>query len=226
MADKAISKVIPDGRTFLRAAVTSIPAVGGALDHLLFDKADTIRLENIETSLKALAGRIQEVAEASIDKSWFQSEEALAAIRMLSDKVAFEADKQKIKDLGRATAACGLVAQSKDPRKLSVLEHISRLSPVQLRLMRILANTPPRVKKLSKGGLEQTFTAIWPEDIKAALEKGPSFWDGTLDLSLELEVLESLNAICRVPVIVSGDLAYMLTGLGRKSASMIEMANL
>lgn len=47
-----IKKYIPEGMTWLRAAVSAIPCVGGAVDHLLFDKADAIRNKNIEQSLQ------------------------------------------------------------------------------------------------------------------------------------------------------------------------------
>ena len=72
----------------------------------------------------------------------------------------------------------------------------------------------------------QTITAVWTEDVKAALQAAPPFWEGSLNLSLELEVLESLNTIRRVGVIGLGDPAYALTAFGRHAVGFVAAANL
>ena len=46
------SKLIPSGKTIIQSVITSIPVIGGALDHLIFDKADEIRLKNIEKTIE------------------------------------------------------------------------------------------------------------------------------------------------------------------------------
>jgi hypothetical protein len=221
-----LQKYLPDAKTWLRAAVTTIPVVGGALDHLLFDKADAIRLQNLEAALRALSARIAEVPEPSVDKSWFASEEALAAMRFLTEKVGFEPDKQRINDMGRVVAACGLHPQSSDPRKLSALEHLSRLSPIQIRLLKVVAGVPTRTKTISGGSISQTVTAVWTEDVKTALQSGHSFWEGALNLVLELEVLESLNTLRRVGMFGGSDQPYALTALGRHAAGFVQAAGL
>jgi len=226
MTDSRVKKYIPDSKVWLRAAVSAIPHVGGPLDHLIFDKADSIRAENLQAAIAALGNRLDQVEEASIDKAWFESQEALATFRLMAEKVAFEPDRRKIADIGRLVAACGMHPQSADPRKLSVMDHISRLSPVQVRLLSVIAGVQHKAKKLSGRGLAQTLTGIWPKDIESALRSGERFWNGDLNLALELEILESLNTIRRVPAIVSHEVAFSLTVLGRHSAGYVHQAGL
>jgi hypothetical protein len=45
--------------------------VGGALDHLIFDKADAIRVKNIEAALAAVKRQIESSEQETIDKEWF-----------------------------------------------------------------------------------------------------------------------------------------------------------
>jgi hypothetical protein len=91
-----IARHLPEGITWLRAGVSSIPVVGGALDHLIFDKADAIRVKNIEAALAAIKQQIESVEDETIDKEWFQSEEALAALKMMSDTITYEPDPRKV----------------------------------------------------------------------------------------------------------------------------------
>jgi len=226
MSDSSISKHIPEGKTWLRAAVSSIPMVGSALDHLIFDKADSIRTSNLEAALNAVSHRLEQIPENLIDKEWFQSEEALATFRLLSEKTSFEPDKQKIQDLGRVAATCGTTSLSKDSKKLSVFDHISRLSPVQSRLLLAISSCSPRTKTVSGGDIQQSLSAIWPEDIKATLQSGTIFWEGTLNLALELEILESMNMLRRIPVLSSADTPLSLTALGQYAVTYLRQAAL
>jgi len=41
-----VEQFAADNRTGLRAAVALIPAIGGAIDHLVFDRYDEIRVQN------------------------------------------------------------------------------------------------------------------------------------------------------------------------------------
>ena len=54
-----ISRHLPEGITWLRASISCIPMVGGALDHLIFDKADAIRVKNIEAALAELIAAVE-----------------------------------------------------------------------------------------------------------------------------------------------------------------------
>ncbi|MEW6349417.1 MAG: hypothetical protein AB1646_10170 [Thermodesulfobacteriota bacterium] len=224
MNSNGLAKHIPEPIAWLRAAVSSVPVVGSALDHLLFDKADAVRLRNIEAALKAMSEQLLHLDERRIDKTWFQSEEALAAFRLLSDRIAYEPDPKKIEDMGRIVASCGETQHSQDEKKLSVVDHLSRLSHVQIKLLAVICNTPPQQKKTSIGGLEQTATAIWISDLMNTLKAGPQFWAGTMTLDEELEILESLNTIRRLQLFGSSDAGFVMTAMGKRAAQYVATA--
>ena len=221
-----IARHLPEGITWLRAAVSSIPAVGGALDHLIFDKADAIRVKNIEAALAAIKQQIESVEDETIDKEWFQSEEALAAFKIMSDKISYEPDPGKVEAIGRVVSACGNKQHSKDPHKLSVVEHLSRLSATQIKLLSIVSEIEPKERTIEMGGLNQTGSAIWLSDIIAVLQAGPKFWQGTLVVDEELEVLESLNTVRRVQFMGPAELAYVVTTIGKRAAAYVHTAGL
>lgn len=221
-----IARHLPEGITWVRAAVSSIPAVGGALDHLIFDKADAIRVKNIEAALAAIRHQIESVEDETIDKEWFQSEEALAAFKMMSDKISYEPDPAKVEAIGRVVSACGNKQHSKDPHKLSVVEHLSRLSATQIKLLSIVSEIELKERTIEMGGLNQTGSAIWLSDIIAALQAGPQFWQGTLVVDEELEVLESLNTVRRVQFMGPAELAYVVTTIGKRAAAYVHTAGL
>lgn len=224
MAD--LAKYAPEGVTWLRAAVSAIPLVGGPLDHLLFDKADSIRVKNLEAALSALSEQIKSRPESTIDKSWFESPEALAAFKIMADKVSHEPDPKKVDAVGKLVAACGDVSHAADNNKPSVLDHLSRLSAVQIRLLSVIAKLSPKQKKISTGGLEQTASAIWISDILEALKAGIQFWEGKLILDQELEVLESLNVVRHVQLMGPSENAYVLTGIGKLASTYVHTAGL
>ncbi len=221
-----IKKYIPEGTAWLRAAVSSIPVAGGALDHLLFDKADAIRVRNMEAAIASLSDEVRKLGQQAFDKDWFASEEALAAFKILSDKVSYEPEKAKVDALGRLVAACGTIEHAGDAHKLSVLEHLTRLSSVQIKLLSVILATPPKEKKFEANGFAQTATAIWLSDIVTALNAGPSFWTGNLVVDQELEVLESLNTIRRVQLLMPGELGFTFTAIGHRAATYVKSAGL
>ena len=221
-----ISRHLPEGVTWLRASISCIPMVGGALDHLIFDKADAIRFKNIEAALVAVKRQIESSEQETIDKEWFESEEALAAFKMLSDKISYEPDPQKVEAIGRVVSACGNKKHSEDPNKLSVVEHLSRLSATQIKLLSIISEVEPKDRWIDGGGLVQMVTAIWSDDIITAIKAGPQFWQETLAIDEELEVLESLNAIHRVQFMGTAEFGYAITKLGKRAASYVHTAGL
>lgn len=221
-----VSKLVPDNITWIRAAVSCIPVVGGALDHLIFDKADAIRIKNLEIAIAALSNQIETSGQDTVDKSWFSSEEALAAFKLMSDKVSYEPDRRKIEALGKITAACGSKEHSHDAKKLSVVEHLSRLSAIQIRILAVIAEIVPSKRKLDFGTLQQTASAIWASDIVTALRAEPQFWEGTLQIDEELEVLVSYNTIRQVEIMGPSENAYVITSIGKVAASYLKTAGL
>jgi len=218
--------LVPEKRTWLRAAISAIPTVGGALDHLLFDRADEIRTRNIEESIKAIEQKIKQIPEDQIDKDWFGSEEALAMFRNMADKVEFEPDKQKRTSLANVVAISGTKNFSGDQRKLSVLEHLNRLTFVQLRLLSIIGELKPQQRQVGKE-IVQTVTALWGNDIIQAIMQNRygQFWAGQLNIGLEIEVLESLNMISGIQTISGGEKAFVVTSLGREAIKYFTAAN-
>jgi hypothetical protein len=216
-----IQNYVPEGKSWLRAAVSLIPYVGGAVDHLLFDQADAIRNKNIEQTLNSLSVSVDELKD-KINQPWFSSEEFLQLMKKLFDSVSFETDKQKIDALGKIVALCGTNEFVPDQKKCSVFDHIARLSYVQIKLLSIVASIPKKEKKISSGALFQTINAIWLEDIVTVLRQyGENrFWEGDLVVNQEMEILESLNMVRLVPVWGS-EKAYSLTSIGKLAASYI-----
>ncbi len=217
-----LTKHLPEGMTWMRAVVSSVPVVGSALDHLLFDKADIIRLRNIEQALAGLADQLKSVSDTTIDKKWFETEEALAAFRAMANAVAYEPDKQKIDALGRIVALCGSIEHSADDKKLSVLDHLSRLSAVQIKLLSAIQRTPPEQRQGGGGAVAQTVTAVWLDQIVETLKAGPRFWTGTIQVVEELELIESVNLIRRVATFGKKGTGYALTSTGKRAASYVQ----
>jgi hypothetical protein len=54
MEKSDVTRFLPQPVSLFRAAISASLDAGGALDHLVFDKADAIRLRNIQASLAAL----------------------------------------------------------------------------------------------------------------------------------------------------------------------------
>lgn len=209
--------LVPDKRTWLRSAVAAIPWAGGALDHLLFDRADEIRLKNLESSINALIDRIKSLGEDQIDEAWFSTPEALAMFRSMSEKVQFEPDGKKIESIAKITAVSGSKQFANDKRKLSVLEHVAQLSYVQIKLLRIISTVAPEQRELTGGVIKQNVAGLWENAIREAVQNNPDgqFWDGTMDLSLELDILCSFNALDRTNLIVaSPERCFLFTRLG------------
>ncbi|WP_313920229.1 hypothetical protein [Tahibacter sp.] len=221
-----LKSFVPESVSFLRAAVSSIPVIGSALDHLLFDKADAIRIRNIETLMNSTADRVREISEEKLNKDWFSSEEALSAFRLLSERASFEPDKQKIRDLAHLGVTCGSKEHSSDPMKLLILEHLSHLTSIQLRLLQIVASTPVKKGETRSETVVQHVDARWANDIAAELKKGPSFWTGTLDVIAHLEVLEALNLLRTAPISFNGQPGFSLTRLGELAANFATIADL
>jgi len=223
--EKGIS-ILPSKNSWLRAVVSAIPTVGGALDHLLFDKADEIRIRNIESAISAMKDRLSTIPDQLLDKSWFESEEALAMFRNMAENVGFEPDHRKRASLAKVVAASGMKQFATDKRKLSILEHLNKLSFVQMRLLAIVSQLQPQQCQVGTE-IVQTINALWSNQIIKAIEHNPygQFWDGQLNITLEFEVLESLNVIRNVPLINGGERAFEVTALGMEASKYFLAGN-
>lgn len=224
--NKDIQSLIPSKLAWLRATVSAIPMVGGALDHLLFDKADEIRARNVEQAITAIENRLRQIPETAIDKNWFSSEEALAMFRELVDKIQFEPDRKKRDSLANVVAVSGTTALSSDSRKLSVLDHLNRLTYVQMKMLSILSKLPHNKREIGTE-IVQSVNALWADQIVQAVQNNPSgqFWVGQLNIGLELEVLEALNVVRRIQLISGNESAFAVTDLGKEAAKYFAAAN-
>jgi hypothetical protein len=210
------SKYVPSGISTLRAGVAAIPFVGGALDHLIFDRADEIKVKNIEKSIDDINDKMNSISEENLTKEWFESAEALEMFKQLIDKVQFEADDEKIKTIADIYAVSGTNDFSSDPNKFAVLRKAAELSTIQKEILLIISNVPSQHKEFSSGGLQTKATAIWFDDILNAVKTNPKgqFWTGTLKLDVEIGILESLGLVRNSNVLLANVAGYELTGLG------------
>lgn len=216
---------LPPAMSLIKSAVAAIPIIGGALDHLLFDGADEVRINNVEQSLDNISNYINQIENNSIDKEWFSSVEAISVFRNLIDKVQFEPDTKKIEALSKVVVNSGTHDHSSDKRKLSVLNHLGTLSFVQMKLLKIISQLPLEARKVSGGSLEQTLQGVWLNKILEAVKGNPdgNFWEGTMKLDLELEILCANNTLERVQSMVGGnDAVYKLTLLGKMASAYLQ----
>ena len=61
-----LKDLIPSGLGWLRSAVSFIPTIGGALDHLLFDKYAEIQQKNIRQAIKAIEEKMATMGQCSL----------------------------------------------------------------------------------------------------------------------------------------------------------------
>jgi hypothetical protein len=84
----------------------------------------------------------------------------------------------------------------------------------------------PSKRKIQGGTVTQTTTAIWISDLLTALEAEPHFWQGTLNIEEEMDVLESYNTVRGEPLVVPSERAYVITSIGRVAASYVRTAGI
>jgi hypothetical protein len=95
------------------------------------------------------------------------------------------------------------------------------MTDVSIKLLRLLSKLKATPKRCNNGMLERTFSAIWPDDIDRALNSSERFWKGTMDVGVEIEILEALNLVKKDESGVSRDFGYHLTILGKKAAEYL-----
>lgn len=227
---KNIVEKAKQGPAWLRAGVAAIPWAGGALDHLLFDKAGEIRMKNVEQAIDDMKDCLGNIMEEKVSKDWFESEEALDMFKNLLIKIEFEGDKAKIKTLSNVYCLFGTNEHKDDPNKNAVLESLSRLTTKQRILLMVVGKVPQR-QKTSEGSLiTTTATAIWKSDIIAYCQSNPSIRQlltqggGNTDLNIELDFLVSLNLLRLVNVLNIKDTGYYISSLGKLAIGYLNEA--
>ncbi len=208
------SKYIPTANSILKAGVSAIPTVGGALGHLIFDKADEIRIRNIEIAIEEISSTLKGIDSQLIDVNWFSSPEALNVFKSLVDKVQFESESSKTRHLATVFALFGTKQNVAEPNKYIILEKLASLTITQIHLFTIVARTPYEERTMSQGALIHDVRAIWFDSIKAQVLDVPKFWSGTMNLDLELEILVSLNLIKLHPSPIKNMTCFQLSGIG------------
>lgn len=221
----AVTKKLPTKRDLLRAAVSAIPYVGGPLDHLIFDRSGEMQLENITISIEALSNRLREVEDKFIDRGWFESEEALSAMKILADKIGFEPDKEKVQTLGKVVAICGLKKNVQDKHKLQILEYIGNFSSSQIELLKIISGLRLTERKLTHQGLRETRSAIWLTSIASAIQKQtPHLLSSFMT---DIEILEARNTVRRIQTVLPDrtEGGYVMTQIGWIAAKYLTTAD-
>ncbi|MCG7499570.1 hypothetical protein MHO82_22145 [Vibrio sp. Of7-15] len=209
------SKHVPTVNSAMRAGVSAIPMVGGALDHLLFDKADDIRIKNIESSISEMGEAIKSFESKSIEVEWFSSPAALNIFKVLIDKVQFEPDAEKVSYLSKVYALSGNIDNYQEPNKYIIFDKLASLTTVQRKLFEIVAKTTKENRSMNQGALQQNVMAIWFDSIKENVLAVERFWQGMMNLDVELEILVSLNLLKLHPSPITNMTCFELTGIGK-----------
>lgn len=224
--DKLIEKV-KQGPTLLRAGVAAIPWAGGALDHLLFDRAAEIRMQNVEQTLDAMKERLGQMEEAKVSKAWFESEEALDMFKALLQKVEFEGDKEKIKTLSNVYCLFGTNEHKDDPNKYAVLDILSKLTNNQRAIFKVVNEVPQETKTITADIMQYTATAKWQSTMLDYCNSSltvRSQLSGHVKLDVELDILCAFNLIVNLNLASNKDAAYRVSALGLLAYSYLKEA--
>lgn len=213
-----LTRITPSKKAAMRASISLIPSIGGAFDHLLFDRADEIRISNIEKTIEILSESYNVLEQKKIDMKWFESAEAISIFKELIELIEYETDQNKIKTTAQTFVVFSKDPFSAEPNKKMVLRKISELTEIQKKIFIQMAQMKPSVKNFSSGGLKSEETAIWIQDIANNIATlhyiGKRFWNDTLDINFELEILVATGLIRSHKSQISNQLGFMVTGLG------------
>lgn len=219
------NEYVPTGTSTLKASVSLIPVVGGALDHLIFDKADEIRLRNIEQAIDEIGEKIDNINENDLSTAWFESNEAIELFRVLTEKVQFQNDPEKVRTLAQLYATSGLKCHADDPNKFAAMQKVHEITTIQKTLLQTTFSIPAEERKFSGNGLSSTDTAIWSDTIATKLNSSGLKVDRPIELRVELDILESLNLIRRRNTLLASVLGFEMTALGSLVCKYLEKTN-
>lgn len=228
--NKALEKIkenAPTAQAWGRALVAAIPVVGGSLDHLIFDKADEIRFQKLEQSVKDIEEFISNLDESRIAKQWFESVEALDMFKQLYEKVEFEPSDNKVKALSQIYTLFGTNEHVADPNKKAMLETISKLTDNQRIIFKAAGEVPAEAKTGSGDAISYTATAIWQSSVLKYLNSNVKYLmqlksaTNHVQLDVELDILASFNLVRIQDIPNLNDRGYIITSLGKLALSYL-----
>ena len=216
------------GPTLLRAGVAAIPWVGGSLDHLLFDKAGEVRMQNAEKAIDSMKKALENLGEEKVSKEWFESEEALDMFKNLLQKVEYEGDKEKINNLANIYCLFGTNEHKDDPNKFAVLETIAKLTKTQRIVFRAMDEVKEESKTGSSDAIQYTATAIWQSSVLEFMRKNLKYiilisgLKKPIQLDTELDILVSFNLLRLIDLPNMNDRGFAMTALGKLALSYMK----
>lgn len=232
--NKALEKIkdnAPTALTWSRAIVAGIPWVGGSLDHLIFDKAEEIRIQRLEQSVKNIEEIITKLDENRIKLEWFESVEALDMFKQLINKIEFEPSDRKIKTLSRLYTLFGTKEHIEDPNKKAMLETISKLTDTQMVIFNAVGEVPEETKTGNSDAISYTGTAIWQSGILKYINSNLKYLmllkgvTSPVHLDVELDILTSFNLLRIRDIPNLNDRGFVITSLGKLALAYLKEAD-
>lgn len=222
VAEKAKeSKYVPNTEAFFRAGISAIPVVGGALDHLIFDKSDELRTKNIEAAIRSLEENYSKLEQNTIDLDWFATGEAVNLFRELILLIEYEDSQQKLEAISNIYAVSSTYQFTNDNQKSWVMRKVSELSNEQRKLFIVVASMQPEQRQFPSRGLKSTETAIWNDTVfnhlktQSNIDPSYCFWNKGFDIDIELELLTSSGLLIRHQTMFSKQPGYKVSVFGK-----------
>ncbi|MGR5155444.1 hypothetical protein ACPV4O_05895 [Vibrio owensii] len=222
IAEKASnSKYVPNAGSFFRAGVSAIPVVGGALEHLIFDKSDEIRTRNIEATIKSLEQKYSQLEQSSINLDWFSTGEAVNLFKELISLIEYEDSQEKLVAISNLYAASSMYKFTNDNEKSWVMRKVSELSNEQRKLFKVVASMSPEQREFSSGALQSKETAIWNDTVvnnfrnQLAMNPNFIFWREGFNVDIELELLTSSGLLIRHQSMFAKNAGYRVSVFGK-----------
>ncbi len=232
IADKAKdSKYVPNKGSLFRAGVSAIPVVGGALDHLIFDKSDEIRTRNIEATITALEEKYSHLEQSTINLDWFSTGEAVNLFKELISLIEYEDSQEKVKAISNLYAISSMYQFTDDNQKAWVMRKVSELSDEQRKLFAIVAAMQPEKREFSSRGLKSSETAIWNDSVFQYLsdqfdaDNSFRFWGDDFNSDTQLELLTASGLLLRHQSIFAKNAGYNVSVFGKIVLSYLKMVS-
>lgn len=111
----------------IRASLQLIPYIGGALDVLIFDKANKIKEKRLVEAIVGLKKSLSTLSEDAIDQSYVESEEFLWLVEKIFTSIASEAKEKKREYLKNLLANSCKIDHEKSDKE--ILFHVLDSTP-------------------------------------------------------------------------------------------------